>query len=247
MSDTLTAAEAKDRALALAVGQRIKVVWGMTNDPTSKFIWKGVVHEVKKDWIVAIYNEGPDDPTVKFDLPYQEPGVVYYSIGADADDRSTGDMLAYARQRVSLLQITVWRPLTWGHLLHPASGDKLMTRAQLMNELRQFFGLKNRHDITLGSDPVEHELATAYETLLAWVSLAQSTADWKQQPFLSLIEPLLVRLCALRRASPLSGSSADINKKRNDAIFAVYEAYQTSTSGRDRLTELMMKPLSKGN
>lgn len=214
----------------------------MENDPTNQITWRGTVREIKKNWIVVNYDVGPTDPTEAFDLPYQKPGIVYYEIGPDTDDKSSGDMLAFARQRISLLQITAWRPLTWGHLLHPASGDKLLSKAQLMGELRAFFFLKTSHSLTQASDTTEHELATADETLNAWISLAQATSDWKQQPFLNLIEPTLIRLCALRRASPFTD-----HKRRAEAIFSVHKAYQTSTPSRDRLTELMMEPLSKGN
>lgn len=236
----LSAADAKARSLALRVGQRIEVVWRLEND-TNILTWKGTVRETKADWVVVNYDQA-SDPTEPYDLPYQRPGIEYLKIGPEADPTSAGNMVAAARARMNLFNITEWRPTTWGHLLHPTSGDRQTSRAQLMNELKTFFFLKTRHELNAGSDSLEQELATAYESLLAWTTFAQQCAEWKSPVILGLIEPLIIRLCALRRASPYKDE-----KRRNENIQAVYRAWTSSTPTRDKLSELMNEPLGRSN
>ena len=235
----LTAAEAKNASLALPAGGRCKVVWRITDD-TVIHTWAGTVMEKLANWVVVVYSEGPTDPTIRYDLPYQSGGVQYIAIGPENDPRSAGNMLTAIRARPNLFSITEWRPQTWGHLLHPTSNDRVTSRAQLIGELRTFFSLKVRHELSVNSDGLETELATAYDLVFAWISFAQTVTEWKTPPILGLIEPLIIRLCALRRASPYKDE-----KRRSDAMLAVYRAVNQSSATKDKLSELMLEPLAR--
>ena len=239
MATVLTTAEAKERALALPLHGKIKIVWRETNDITL-YTWVGTVIEKKADWIVATYSEGPADASTRYDLPYQRGGIEYLAIGPEEDPHSAGNMLTAVRTRVTMFQIQEWRPVSWGHMLHPAQADRTTTRAQLMGELKSFFSLKVRHELSTTSDDLETELATAYETLMAWIIFAQTIAEWKTPPILGLIEPLVLRLCALRRASPYKDA-----QRRQDAIQAVYRVANASSATKDKVTELMLEPLAR--
>ena len=92
----LTAAEAKNASLALPAGGRCKVVWRITDD-TVIHTWAGTVMEKLANWVVVVYSEGPTDPTVRYDLPYQSGGVQYIAIGPENDPRSAGNMLTAIR------------------------------------------------------------------------------------------------------------------------------------------------------
>ena len=129
--------EAKRLALELRAGQRMRVVWRQVDDAAIQN-WVGTVFEVKENWIVVQYDDGPPDPSTKYDLPYQAPCVEYLSTGPENSNKSAGNMLAALRMRPSLFNITEWRPLTWAHLLHPTSGDRVTSRALLINELKVF-------------------------------------------------------------------------------------------------------------
>ena len=110
-----------------------------------------------------------------------------------------------------------------------------------MGELKVFFSLRARHELTTTSDGLEQELTTAYETILNWVSFAQTIKEWNSPIVITLVEPVILRLCALRRASPYALN----DKRRAEAINAVYKAAALSSSTKDRLAELMMEPLAR--
>lgn len=235
----LSTAQAKERALALPLHGKIKITWRLTDDVTLH-TWVGTVIAKKEDWVVCTYAEGPPDPTVRYDLPYQKGGIQYIAIGPEEDPHSSGNMLTAVRTRQTMFQIQEWRPLSWGHMLHPPNADRATARAQLMGELKAFFNLKVRHELFTNSDDLETELATAYETLMAWIIFAGTVAEWKSPPILGMIEPLVLRLCALRRASPFKDA-----KRRQDAIQSVYLAANQSSTTRDKVSELMLSPLMR--
>ena len=234
-----TTAQAKEKCLALPLHGKIKICWRQKDDVTLH-TWIGTVIEKKTDWVVCTYTEGPPDASVRYDLPYQKGGVEYVSIGPEEDPHSSGNMLTAVRTRQTMFQIQEWRPASWGHMLHPPHADRVTARAQLMGELKAFFNLKVRHELSLTSDDLETELATAYETLMAWIIFAQTIQEWKSPPILGLIEPLVLRLCALRRASPFKDA-----KRRQDSIQAVYRAANQSSATKDKVSELMLEPLAR--
>lgn len=236
----LLASEVKTKAMAMTVNQKFIVHWRMPGDATM-YMWHGTVREVLTDWVLVIYDEAPD-PLVQYSLPYQAATLEYFRLEAEGA-RTGGDMLQAARARASLFSVIEWRPLTWGHMLHPENGDRLTTKALLMNELKSYFGLVTRAELTLGSTAYEYELVTLYEALLAWVSFASICSEWKTPAILALVEPILHRCCALRRASPYRDE-----KRRGEAINQLTEAWVAGTStSRDRVSEIMARPLGKPN
>jgi hypothetical protein len=235
MSDPLSEDAVIAKAISLKVGERVKCIWSRTDDPT-RLTWHGSVVEVKDNFATAKWDEVPNQ---LFRLPYEGPGVCYYHIGPEAGP-VYGDWLAAARVSVSSLGIVPWQPKSWKALIR--SQDATMGRHALLQELREYFKMRPRSAI--GPDtpgPNDYEKATLYEVLLAWVSFAQSIEQWNSPAFIAIVEPLLLRLCALRRGS-IQGITQD---ERSREMQAVYDAFMMTTPTNDKLSEVMLRPLSK--
>jgi hypothetical protein len=198
--------------------------------------WHGVVVEVKETFASVKWDEVPQQ---LFQVPYDGAGVVYFHLGPEVGP-VYGDWLAAARVSVSSLGIIHWQPKSWKALVR--SHDPVMGRHALMQELKEFFRMRPRSAI--GPDPPgpsDFEKAVLHDAVLAWISFAQSVEQWDSPLCLSIIEPIILRLCALRRAS-IQGLSQD---ERAREIQGVYDAFAATTPTTDKLTELMLRPLTK--
>jgi hypothetical protein len=124
-------------------------------------------------------------------------------------------------------------------LLHPSVHETYTTtKVLLVDFLQKYYLVPTRQQLTANSTECELAMTALFDTLVAWITLAQATENWSQAGFIALIEPTILRLCGNRRASPFKDE-----KRRRDAIHSVYTAAIKITATKDPLTELMTKPL----
>lgn len=232
----LTDAEVLKASLAFSKGDRIEVTWSKTADPGNVIVWHGKVDEVKTKWAVVYWDEAPGK---KMQLPYQQAGITYFKIEAESSEEY-GDWLAAAPTRPSTLNIVHWNPRTWKEMIEHS--DKQIARHLLMSELKAFFFLKPRD--ALGNEPVssfDWERSVHHDTILNWIAFSQQVSQWDAPSNLAVVETVLVRCCALRRASIDKLTPEEKVREIN----AVYEAYRNTTTKVNKLAEIMYKPLTK--
>ena len=241
MNDTpLTAEVVQRKCDDITTGSRVRCRWGRLDDLASIVDWHGTVIEKKElrshKFLVVKFDEGGPQ---QYQLPHQSGGVSYYVIELE-DAVEYADWLKAIPQTVSLLGIVPWKPASWKPMIEAT--DKVMARSAIMTELKAFFRMEARTSLGPGKvHPIDWEKAVYYETVLAWVSFAQTIREWAAPSHLAVLEPTILRLCALRRGSIERLSAEEVQREME----AVYEAHRNTDKRSDKLSELMCKALIK--
>lgn len=222
------------KVATLRVGQRFRINWGTEDAPQERETWNGTVKaQVDANTVSVQYDEFPSS---EIHLPNPTRRVLVYSFEVK-EERTIVDMASAKASRPSLAGIVPYLPKTWGGLLE--STDTVFGRYILMTELGKYFACCTRRDLTAFAFAQDYEKATLYDTILAWVLMAQSmeAGQWKQPALLAILEQPILRLCALRRGGTLTGA------QRAEAMESVY-----ATLGNEKELSKVMEssPLREG-
>lgn len=241
MSDPLARAAIKEKVATLAKDDRITVRWSLADLTHETVTWHGRVLAMKKgegenDHVATV--EYDQKPGYKYQLPAQPWGTLTYF---HLDKEGAEEFASYADSVLvpgQGLSICPWKPATFFGLTH--SADKRLGMNALMGHLDNFFGLKERSELSKKSAHHLWERATHRETIYNWI-VAMQAIDAKQanSPLLrSLLEPTIVRLCALRRGH----ADGVVETEKQNVIAAVYAAYEKQRSKpSDPVFDLLMK------
>lgn len=226
----MQAADVKEFTKSLKPGDRYKVVWSTANDP-QPVTWTGEVRSKPRENLALVVYLEAKDTKQEYELP---PGDTTKIHTLTAIAESTRPTMESGRLDVTSSGIIPWQPLTWSTMLK--GNNALHGRTLLLDTLKGYFGYKDRADQREDWLASDHEKCVLGEVIRNWVILTQSLSDEQASSkiILAIIEPVVLRLCALKRGEGLRGED------KKEAMNAVHGAHFKLVFKDDPLSKLMM-------